>query len=608
MTIVRELLAQLGLDTTDFEKGIGSAEKGASGLEKTFKGLSTVGAGIFAGVATAAIGAGAFLASTITPASDLNESMNAVNVVFEEGSEIIHEYGKTAAETVGLAEKDFNQLSAIMGAFLTNVGFDAAGAADETINLTERAADMASVFNTDVSSALGAIQSGLKGEFNPLEAFGVKLNAAAIDARALEMGLAGANGEISDSAKAQAALALIYEQTSKVAGDFQNTSDGLANQQRILSATMTDLKGKIGAALLPMLTELGQAALNLFKSDSFKSGLDSLIAGLTSFSTWVVTNIPLVLAKFKEFGEWLSNNQGIIVGVLAALGVAVIAFGVSTAIAAATALAPMLPVIAIMAAVGLAAYALYTAWNTNFGGIQEKVATVWAFIKPFFENLKSILGVVIPLAIQGFQLWWGQLVANFQAGWAFISTYILPLFQAVANVISAVLGLAIKVVAGYIQNVLMPPFKAMGEWISKHIMPAVEKLASWLASKLKPAFDGIGSAIAKVIGFLTSLAGKINSVKLPDWLTPGSPTPFELGLLGIARALDQVERSNLSLGFAEPTLRSKSPSDDMKSASTGLLPATGNQTVINIYNPKEEAAEDSIWKNLKKLSYLGVTT
>jgi hypothetical protein len=165
-----------------------------------------------------------------------------------------------------LAISEFNQLATTTGAFLQNVGFDAAGAAEETIKLTQRAADLASVFNTDVSQALNAIQSGLKGEFNPLEQFGVKLNAATIEAKAFEMGLADATGVLDDSAKATAALALIYDQTAKVQGDFVNTSDGVANSTRIAKAELENLSAMFGDELIPLTTDLLKQLLPILKN------------------------------------------------------------------------------------------------------------------------------------------------------------------------------------------------------------------------------------------------------------------------------------------------------------------------------------------------------
>jgi hypothetical protein len=129
-------------------------------------------------------------------------------------------------------------------------------AADESVNLAQRAADMASVFNTDVVTALEAIQAGLRGEADPLERFGVGLSEAAVNAKAVELGLAATTSEVDASAKAQARLALIFEQTDKFAGDFANTSDSVANRQRILSAEFENLKAAIGQGVLPVMESL----------------------------------------------------------------------------------------------------------------------------------------------------------------------------------------------------------------------------------------------------------------------------------------------------------------------------------------------------------------
>ena len=298
---LKSLLIKLGVDSKNFNKEMDNAEKKSKNLQGTFDGLTKVGMGITMGIA-AGVGATAVaLATTIGPASDLEEAINAVNVVFGDNADAIVEYSKNSSMAIGLSAREFNQLSAEMGAMLGNVGIAEDELAGETINLMERASDMASIFNTDVTQAFGAIQSAIKGEFNPLEQFGVKMNMAAINAKALSMGLVdvtqnstqmkdanvklqkaqddlnqliqwgadqssvrfieaqvkvekalekvekameGNVGPITDSAKAQAALALVYEQTDKVAGDFQNTSDGLANSQRQLAGILEDTKAK----------------------------------------------------------------------------------------------------------------------------------------------------------------------------------------------------------------------------------------------------------------------------------------------------------------------------------------------------------------------------
>src|SRR5262249_50856941 len=117
----------------------------------------------------AALAAGALTAVTaemkrmVTAGSDLNESMNAVKVTFGKAAPEVLKFSKGAAD-LGLSMNQANQLLVPVGASLQNYGFSAEEAAKASISLATRAADMASVFNTDVPTAMAAIQAGLRGE------------------------------------------------------------------------------------------------------------------------------------------------------------------------------------------------------------------------------------------------------------------------------------------------------------------------------------------------------------------------------------------------------------------------------------------------------------
>jgi hypothetical protein len=627
------LLVSLGLDASDFEAGIDKAEKKASSLQS---GLAAVGgAAITGGIAAAGAGVTAltgFLVSSIGPASTLGESINAASVVFGEGSDIILEYGKTAAKTVGLANSEFNQLATVTGAFLQNVGFDAAGAADETIRLTERAADMASVFNTDVSGALAAIQSGLKGEFNPLEQFGVKLNAAAIESKALEMGLARTSKELTDSMKATAALELIYAQTEKTAGDFANTSDSVANQQRILTSMFEDLRAQVGTALLPLMQTLGSLLTDVFADPTFQTWLAAFISGIASLAQQVITYIPQVLQWFQTAFGWLSQNQGVIVGILAAIGAAIAVFVYSVVIPALVSfIAAAAPVIAVMALIGAAAYILYTAWTENWGGIRDSLQpvidqlvawfqetlpvaiqalsdfwtttllpalqTVWEWLQsslfPVIVTWIEWLKVHLPEAIQALVNFWNNtLYPALQTVWNWIKTNLVPLFEAVGGLLGVLLVKNIEALVGIWQNVMMPAIQAA--------LPVIEDVAGWVGDKLAPAFEWVADAISKAVGWIGTLTKKLKNVKLPAWMTPGSPTPWEIGLLGVSDALKQVSKT--ALPQLEASLAMQAPAG--LNAVGGETRETNSSVTFNITGGDPKAIADEIERRLGQRAYM----
>jgi murein DD-endopeptidase MepM/ murein hydrolase activator NlpD len=259
--VARKIEVEVVGDTAAFERAMGRASAQSRQFGASFGKAESAMARFAkrAALTAGAAGVGALVIGSkkaIDAASNLNESINAVNVTFGKASKQITDFGKTAAATTGLSARQVNESATILGSALQNIGYSADQAAKQTITLTQRAADMASVFNTDVDQALGAIQAALRGESDPIERFGVGLNEAAVAAKALELGLAETTKEISAQDKAQARLALIMEQTDKVAGDFANTSDGAANQQRILRAEVENLQAQLGQKLLPIVQKV----------------------------------------------------------------------------------------------------------------------------------------------------------------------------------------------------------------------------------------------------------------------------------------------------------------------------------------------------------------
>lgn len=205
------------------------------------------------------LGAGVdFLRDSTAAASDLNESLNAVNVSFGPASAVIQSLGTDAAQRIGLSSLEFNQFATQFSAFASTIrGSDVPGFIDE---LTTRGADFASVFNLEVAEALGLFQSGLAGETEPLRRYGIDLSAATVEAYAYANGIGQAGVELTEAQKQQARYGALLQQTAKTAGDFTNTSGELANQQRILAAEWQNAQARLGVSLLPSLTQLANVA------------------------------------------------------------------------------------------------------------------------------------------------------------------------------------------------------------------------------------------------------------------------------------------------------------------------------------------------------------
>lgn len=210
--------------------------------------------GALAAISAVAVARGIY--EVVQAASDLEESTSKASVVFGESFGAIEDYSRQAATAVGLSTAEALEATATFGNLFQALGSTTEVAADLSPQVVTLAADLASFNNLGVDETLEKLRSGLVGEVEPLRALGVSFTAAEVEAKAMELGLAGANGEVDEGGKLQARFALIMEQTSLAQGDFARTSDGLANQQRILTAEFKNAVTEIGVGLLPSFKDL----------------------------------------------------------------------------------------------------------------------------------------------------------------------------------------------------------------------------------------------------------------------------------------------------------------------------------------------------------------
>ena len=235
---------------------------GLRGQFETFKRDAQMGFGIGAGFSafnmlSKGIGmATDFMADAVSMASDLEESQSKVNVVFGDGAGIIHDWGETAAESMGLTKQAALEAAGTFGNFIQALGNGQAEASEMSRGLVELAADLASFNNTEIDEVILALRSGLAGEAEPMRRLGVSLSAARVESNLLAKGIVKTKAEITDAMKVTERYAIIFEDSTLAQGDFARTSDGLANSTRILNAELADAQTEIGIRLLPVMRDL----------------------------------------------------------------------------------------------------------------------------------------------------------------------------------------------------------------------------------------------------------------------------------------------------------------------------------------------------------------
>ena len=190
------------------------------------------------------------LGPAIAAASDMEESLQKVNVVFGRGAREVEKFASSAAKNLGQSKQAVLQAAGVFGTFGKAAGLGGKELAVFSNDFTQLATDLASFNNTSPEEAVQAIGAALRGEAEPLRRFGVLLNDATLKQEALTLGIYDGRGALTAQQKILAAQSAIYKQTNDAQGDFMRTSDGLANSTRTLSATFKDLQAKFGAAFI----------------------------------------------------------------------------------------------------------------------------------------------------------------------------------------------------------------------------------------------------------------------------------------------------------------------------------------------------------------------
>ena len=299
------------LDPSGIAPGMQQVEQQTSGRFKKTGQVAgqALQAGFKVGLAgMALVGAGA--AKAIQAASGLNEQIDASEVVFGKSAGAMQDWAATGAEAFGLSSREALLAANAYGNMFSTVGLGASDVSSMSQQMVQLAGDMASFHDQDPTDMLDRLRSGLSGEAEPLKQFGVLMTEASVAAAAVSEGIVkaerdtgalkqaqlgaqvaqtkyneavaahgknsveaksalasqmraqdalkkavkGTVPELTEAQKVQARYALIMDQTERAQGNFADTSDSLANQQRTLSANTENMAAALGQSLLPAAT------------------------------------------------------------------------------------------------------------------------------------------------------------------------------------------------------------------------------------------------------------------------------------------------------------------------------------------------------------------
>lgn len=215
----------------------------------------------YGAVASAAVGGMA--AASVKAASEMQQSTGAVEAVFKSQADTVKRWADDAAQNVGLAASEYQNLAALLGSQLKNMGVEADQLAPKTNDLIKLGADLSAMYGGTAAEAVEALSSALKGEYDPMERYGLAIKKSDINARLAAQGLDNLEGEALKAAETEALLAMITEQSGDAIGMFGKESDTAAGQAQRMAAEYENAKANIGQGLLPVVTLAAQKLAGL---------------------------------------------------------------------------------------------------------------------------------------------------------------------------------------------------------------------------------------------------------------------------------------------------------------------------------------------------------
>lgn len=436
----------------------------STGLAGAATGRSALGGLLGGGLA---IGGGFLIFDRLRAGFDeavnFNEALNKTRVIFGDVSSDIEKFAEGSVEALFSTGSAALAAAANFGVFGKSAGLTGKPLADFAKRMTVLATDLASFSNTNVEDAVTAIGAALRGESEPIRKYGVLLNEAVLQQRALDLGIIDTLRTLKPSERVLAAYNEILAQTTDAQGDAARTADDFANSSRRAAAASVETAAAIASAFVPVAT--------FFTNFSFK-----ILPRITDF---IEGNVGPGLEILRD---GLIGVGGAIAALVAARGaIEVLQF---LAIALRAVATPMGLFVAAVAGLG-AAINIFRQRSPEFAAGVRQITSV----------LQDVLSGALDLATTGLDKL-GNLIDD----------TVLPALERFARFAGRALRTALEFVIGFVVTVIIPGFRAFANLLTDTVLPALRDLGSAIRDRVGPALrflrDTAGDALDKILPFL----------------------------------------------------------------------------------------------------------
>lgn len=432
MTSVFEIFAKLGLDSSDFDKGLNDAKSTLSNMGSAVgSGLRTVSKIGTAAVASASAGIAALGTMAVKGYADYEQLTGGVETLYKDSYDKIAQYAQDAYKTAGMSANEYMDMSIKTGAaMIASVGGDTEKAADLMNTSITDMADNVNKMGTNMEDVQNAYRGFSRGNFTMLDNLalgfsGTKEGMQQLLDKAQE--LTGLHYDINSYADIAQAIHEVQvemgiagttakEASETISGSFASMKSAWSNLVVGLANGNTDL-GK----LIDNVVESAETAFNniLPVAEQALIGIGQLVTDLAPIIgeklPELITNLlPQIMDTGTQFigalGQGILTNlptmldtasqvltmfvQGIVTAVPSLLdGAAQIIAGLGTFLIEN---APTLMESAAQLVIDLANFIAQNADKT----IEGVIALIAAINEVFYENIQQIIPAIVEMVAQ----------------------------------------------------------------------------------------------------------------------------------------------------------------------------------------------------------------